>query len=71
MKFPSAGDIASTQVVSINIDEKIGNAIDKMIESDHRDIIVVDYDVFYVLTAIEVLKLRDSNIQLSDPISHL
>ena len=71
MKFPNAGDIASTQVVSIKIDEQIGDAIDRMIESDHRDIIVVDYDVFYVLTAIEVLKLRDSNIQLSDPISHL
>lgn len=71
MKFPSAGDIASTQVVSINIDQKINDAIDKMIESEHRDIIVIDNDVFCVLTAIEVVKLREANIELSDPISHL
>ncbi|QOP40622.1 GGDEF domain-containing protein [Sulfurimonas marina] len=71
MKFPSAGDIASTQVVSININEPISKAIDMMIVSDHRDIIVQDYDLFYVLTAIEVLKLRESSIKLIDPISHL
>ncbi|WP_304544349.1 diguanylate cyclase [Sulfurimonas microaerophilic] len=71
MKFPSAGDIASTQVVSIDISEPISKAIDMMIESDHRDIIVQDYDLFYVLTAIEVLKLRESTIKLTDPISHL
>ncbi|MFT7860957.1 MAG: GGDEF domain-containing protein, partial [Sulfurimonas sp.] len=71
MKFPSAADIASTQVVSANIEEKISTAIDRMIESDHRDVIVEDFDVFYVLTAIEVLKLKDENIQLDDKISHL
>ncbi|MDH4945184.1 diguanylate cyclase [Sulfurimonas sp. C5] len=71
MKFPSADDIANTQVVSININEKISDAIDRMIESEHRDIIVTDNDVFYVLTAIEVLQLRETSITFNDPISHL
>lgn len=71
MKFPNAGDIASTQVVSININESIANSIDLMIANEHRNIIVSDYDIYYVLTALEVLKLRDSTIALDDPISKL
>lgn len=71
MKFPNAGDIASTQVVSINIHETIANAIDAMISHDHRDVIVYDHELYYVLTAIELIKLKESMLALDDPISKL
>lgn len=71
MKFPSAGNIASTQVVSVDINDKIAKAIDRMIESDHRDIFVVDNNLYYVLTSIEVLRLKQENIDIDEPISSL
>lgn len=75
MKFPNAGDIASTNVVSIDINDTIGHAIERMINSDHRDIVVIDKSGsnygYYVLTAIEVLKIKRDNIKLDDKISRL
>ncbi|WP_428737726.1 diguanylate cyclase [Sulfurimonas sp.] len=71
MKFPNAQDIASTNVVYTYMQDTIEYAIEKMLEGEHRDIIVIDGENYYVLTAMEVLKLKEDHIKLSDQISHL
>lgn len=71
MRFPNASDIASTNVVSINIDQTISEAIEKMIINEHRDIIVQDDKTYYVLRALEVIEIYKKKIDLQAPLSEL
>ena len=50
MKFPLIRDIASTSVVYIDSSASISEALEKMIENNHRNIIVQDEKNFKVLT---------------------
>jgi len=71
MKFPSASDIASTNVVSIKGEESISSAVEEMVSNNHRDIVVLENNEYYILTALEMLWVKQSNLTLSDPISTL
>lgn len=71
MKFPNAESIASTDIVNTTINDTIEHAIEKMIASEHRDIIVVDNVDYYALAAIEILKLKQEGIKLTEKISSL
>jgi len=71
MKFPHAGDIASTSVVLIEINNTINDAIEKMIHNEHRDIVVIDSDKYYILTALEIIKINKKNIELTTPLSEI
>ncbi|MCD6432686.1 MAG: CBS domain-containing protein, partial [Sulfurimonas sp.] len=64
MKFPSVGDIASRKVVSIDITKTISDAIEKMIHNEHRDIVVKDFQNYYILTALDIIEINKKNINL-------
>lgn len=65
MKFPKITDIASTAVVSVDINSPISNAIEMMLQSEHRNVIVVDKDEFYIFSVMDVLMLQAAKIPLN------
>ena len=71
MKFPNASDIASVHVVSININQSISSAIEKMIINEHRDIVVKGEEKFFILRALEVIKIYQDKINLNEPLSKI
>ncbi len=71
MKFPSVSDIASTSVTHVDISCSIGDALDIMLEQDHRNIIVIDRDCFRLLTVIDVLNIQNNSMDLDMPLSKL
>lgn len=70
MKFPKVGDIATTSIVSIDIKCSFMQAMNKMLENEHRNIVVSDLDKYYMLNIIDILniqaKLETEDIQLCD-----
>jgi len=71
MNFPLISDIASTNVVSVDIDTTIINAIDEMIKFDHRNVLVKDNNIFYIFTILDVLKIQAANISLDTRLREL
>jgi len=71
MQFPIIGDIASTNVVSIDINESIVSAIDLMLKHEHRNIVVVDKNNFYIFTVLDILNIQTLGIELESPLSKL
>ena len=58
MKFPLVKDIASTSIILISIKCSVKEALDLMLQENHRNAIVVDGDNFRILTVIDILNLR-------------
>ena len=71
MKFPVISDIASTSVVHVDISSSIENALDIMLEHNHRDIVVIDNENFRILTVIDVLNIQKNSLNLSMKLSEL
>lgn len=71
MKFPSVGDIASRKVVSIDIAKTISDAIEKMIHNEHRDIVVIDRENYYILTALNIIDINKKNINLDSSLREI
>ena len=65
MKFPVVRDIASTSVVSVDINSSIESALDIMLEHNHRDIVVIDNENFRILTVIDVLNIQKNSLNIS------
>ena len=70
MKFPIIKDIATTNVVTVSLDTTLTEALNLMYQHNHRNVIVVDNILFYILTASDLLQLKlkgcDFSQQLSD-----
>jgi len=71
MKFPKACDIATQQVVAVDINTTILEAIEKMIANEHRDIIITHNKDYYVLRALDVIDFYNANIDLTQPLKTL
>ena len=71
MRFPIIRDIASTKVISVGINESAQSAIEKMLEHEHRNVVVVDKDEYYIISVIDVLHLRKREIPLDTPLNKL
>jgi len=71
MRFPLVGDIASTSVVRIDASSFISDAITLMLKNDHRNIIVIDNDVYRILTVIDILNIQASKIDLNISLNEL
>lgn len=71
MKFPTIGNIATTSVVLIDINKTISDAIKMMFESVHRNIIVIDENVFRILTVNDILNIKIQNLDLNSPLKSL
>lgn len=71
MKFPTIGEIATTSVVSIDVKSSISDAIEMMLDHNHRNIIILDGDVFRILTIVDVLNIQTKKMDLNTPIKDL
>ena len=71
MKFPMVSDIASTSVVKIDATSFISDAITLMLENDHRNVIVVDKDIYRILTIVDILNIQARNINLNIALNEL
>lgn len=69
MFFPYIKDIAITDIVKITIQNTIGEAIQKMIQSGHRSIVVEEGHFFHILLAQDILTLDQAELNLQQPIS--
>ena len=70
MKLSPISDIASTSVAHIDIKNSAEDALNMMLKCNQRNIVIIDNDVFRLLTATDILKIEKEyptlDIQLSD-----
>ena len=71
MKFPTIGEIATTSVVSIDIDKTIIQAIDTMFKNDHRSIIVREGSNYRILRVGDILNIKIKGIDLKKTLREL
>ena len=71
MKFPLVKDIASTSVILISIRCSVKEALDLMLQENHRNAIVVDGDLFRILTVIDILNLRKDKQNINTKLVNL
>ncbi len=71
MKFPVLSDIASTTVVSVNIEDTASKAIEQMLKYEHRHVVVIGKNSNYIISVIDVLNLQEKKITLDTPLSSL
>ena len=69
MFFPFVKDIASKEVISMPINKTIGDAIQVMIESNHRAIVILDGHFHHILLAQDILTLNENELDLNQPVS--
>ena len=69
MFFPYIKEIATTDLITIPMDHTIGQAIQLMIDSEHRSLIVKDGHFYNILLAQDILTLNHSELDLKLPIS--
>lgn len=64
MIFPKLGSIATTSVVSIDINNKISDAMRKMFDSEHRNILVTEGDIFRLMGVTDILNMKSRGIDM-------
>ncbi|WP_373036601.1 diguanylate cyclase [Sulfurimonas sp.] len=71
MKFPNIYEIATTSVVSIDINSTFAQAMEKMLANNHRNIVIVDINDFYILSIIDILNIQANSIDFNTPLRDL
>lgn len=71
MFFPTLGLIATTKIVTIDIHASIQEGLEKMRQYNHRSIVVVNENVYHVLTAKEMIRLKLEGIDFGTPLSKI
>lgn len=71
MIFPIIENIATTSVVSIDVDNTISSAIKKMFEHEHRNIVVIDGGFFRILRVSDILNIKAKKIDLNSSLKSL
>jgi len=71
MKFPDIGDIATKEVITIDIKHTFEEAIAKMNSSEHRNIIVVDKDKYFVIGIVDIINLKTNKIDVKTPLKDI
>jgi len=69
MKFPIIKELATTKVVSVDFDTTLNDAIELMYKYNHRNVIVINENNFYILTASDLLQLKLKQYDFSAKIS--
>lgn len=69
MFFPYVKDIASSKIISININDSLNDAIQKMLQTDHRYLVVEGGHYKHIVLAQDILKLEPKSSELQQPIS--
>jgi diguanylate cyclase (GGDEF)-like protein len=68
MKFPTIGDIATKNIVSVDINKTVAEALDVMLGQEHRSIVVVDKSRFKLFTVLDILDIKEKEINLNTPL---
>lgn len=71
MRFPMVSEIASKDVVSIDINSSLNAAIEKMMSNNHRNIIITGANSFKILTVHNMLSFKSQKIDLNTPLKEL
>ncbi len=71
MKFPLVKDIATTSVILISIKCFVKEALDLMLQENHRNAIVVDGDCFRILTVVDILNLKKDKQTIDTKLQNL
>ncbi|GAB6040408.1 diguanylate cyclase [Endothiovibrio diazotrophicus] len=72
MKFPNIDEIATREVVSIEERASLGEAIERMVGADKRDVIVIgERGGFGILTVNDVIRLRTERADLTTPLTEI
>lgn len=71
MFFPTLGSIASKEVLTVRFTARLDEAVQMMHARDHRDIIVTNDSLFYVLTTVDLITFKLNSIDFSQPLSSL
>ncbi len=71
MKFPKIGDIATRSIVSIDIKSSFTQAMNKMLNNEHRNIVVIDLNNFYILNIIDILNIQTNSVDVNTPLCDL
>ncbi len=71
MVFPKVGSIATTSVVSIDIDNKISDAMKKMFNNEHRNILVIDGDIFRIMRVTDILNMKSRDIDMDSSLKNI
>lgn len=69
MKFPIIKELATTEVVSVDFDSTLDDAISLMYKHNHRNVIVINNNEFYILTASDLLQLKLKQYEFSAKLS--
>ena len=71
MRFPTVGDIATLSVTTIADTATLQEAIDRMVDCEHRNIVVTDGTDFSVLNVLDIVKFQNRNYDLSTKLFEL
>lgn len=71
IRFPTVGEIATTSIISIDINASLQNAIDAMCNHGHRNVIIIAEDKFHILGVSDILDVKVNKNDLSIPIKEL
>lgn len=71
MKFPMLGDIATKEIVSIDQEGRISEAIELILEYEHRNIVVTAPDQNYILSVLDILALKAQGFDLQKRVKEI
>ena len=58
MNFPKIKEIATKKVIAIKSKSNIHSALEKMMQNNHRNIVVIDNDSLYLLTINDIIRFK-------------
>jgi len=71
MNTPLISEICTTDIKSVSITATLSEALQKMYESEHRQIIVTNGKKYYLLSIYDILRLKHKYLDESVPLSSL
>ncbi|MBN2816645.1 MAG: diguanylate cyclase [Campylobacterales bacterium] len=71
MKFPTIRDIATKDVVTVNMTDTISVAVESIFESQHRTALVPHEGEYFVFGAADLLKMSASGLDVQKPLNTL
>jgi diguanylate cyclase (GGDEF)-like protein len=71
MFFPTLEMIASTNVICVDINDTVNDALKKMYEHEHRSIVVVNGSLHHIIAPKDLIRLKIEKIDFSTPLSQI
>jgi len=71
MFFPTLELIATTDVVSADINDTVADALKKMHAHNHRSIVVVNGPLHHIITSKDLIRLKVEKVDFSTPLSQI